>query len=79
MKTYLKHPCGIIKPVKRGFSWTTLFFGFFPALFRGDLKWACIMFICAWITAGISLLVFPFIYNNIYENELREKGYKEVE
>lgn len=75
---------GLTKEVKVGFSWTTFFFGFFPALFRGDLKWAAIMFIISLLiggfTAGIGALVsgivFSFIYNKIYIKELIEKGYQ---
>ena len=75
----LKHPSGVTKQVKEGFSWTTFFFGMFPALFRGDIKWAAIMFLCAWLTFGISWLVFPFIYNKLYIEELKLKGYKLAE
>ncbi|NEZ47481.1 hypothetical protein FDF74_09785 [Clostridium niameyense] len=60
---------------KVGFSWTTFFFGFFPALFRGDWKWALIMFITSLITVGISSIVFAFIYNKIYINNLLSKDY----
>jgi len=66
---------GMIKNVKIGFSWTTFFFSFFPALFRGDIKWALIMFVVDCITMGISWIVFPFIYNKIYIKDLLEKGY----
>lgn len=83
MHSTLKNDVGLIKEVKIGFSWTTLFFGFFPALFRGDLKWAAIMFVSAiavsLITIGfggwIISIVFAFIYNKIYIKELIEKGY----
>ncbi|MFC9539500.1 DUF2628 domain-containing protein [Lysinibacillus sp. NPDC056959] len=83
MKVRLRNSGGLIKEVKVGFSWTTFFFGFIPALFRGDLKWAIIMLILemvfgtftfglgAWITG----IVFSFIYNKIYIKELIEKGY----
>jgi len=66
----------LTKQVKVGFSWTTLLFGFFPALFRGDFKWAiiqCLLNIC---TFGLSSLVFAFLYNKIYVRELIERGYK---
>ena len=72
----LKHAqSGILKNAKIGFSWTTLLFGFFPALFRGDIKWAAIMFIVACVTFGFSWLVFPFFYNKVYIKGLLEKGY----
>lgn len=59
-----------------GFSWTTLFFGMWPALFRGDFKWGLIMFGLAVVTSGISLLVFPFLYNKLYVKNLLRNGYK---
>lgn len=64
-----------LRTVKAGFSWTTLFFGCFVPLVRGDFKWALIMFLCSLVTCGISLLVFPFIYNKIYIRELQSKGF----
>lgn len=84
MKVLLNKDGGITKEVKVGFSWTTFFFGFFPALFRGDLKWAIIMFIISLVlgsfTSGfggiLSGIIFAFIYNKIYIKELIEKGYR---
>jgi len=84
MKATLENEAGLIKEVKIGFSWTTFFFGFFPALFRGDLKWAAIMFIISvalgsftfGLGAWISAIVFSFTYNKIYIKELIEKGYR---
>jgi hypothetical protein len=61
-----------------GFSWTTLFFGCFPALFRSDWKWFAIMLVIAMITYGLSAFVFMFIYNKIHIKELINKGYKAV-
>ncbi|QJD86031.1 DUF2628 domain-containing protein [Cohnella herbarum] len=83
MRVRLKNAAGGLKEVKVGFSWTTFFFGFFPALFRGDLKWAVIMFITsvafAIFTAGFGAwipgIIFSFIYNKMYIKELLEKGY----
>lgn len=66
---------GQVKQVKVGFSWTVFFFGFFPALFRGDIKWALIIFFVNILTVDLSNIVFMFIYNRIYINGLLEKGY----
>ncbi|MEO2207890.1 DUF2628 domain-containing protein [Paenibacillus pabuli] len=84
MHIFLQNSAGVTKNVKVGFSWTTLFFGFLPALFRGDLKWAVIMFLIAaaigvftfGFGAWVSGIVFSFVYNKIYIKELLEKGYR---
>lgn len=74
----LKNDNGVTKTVKVGFSWTMLFFGVFVPLVRGDWKWGLISIVLAPITFGISWLVFPFIYNKLYINDLKNKGYKVV-
>ncbi|MBO0476522.1 hypothetical protein DOK76_05535 [Vagococcus sp. DIV0080] len=67
------------KQVKVGFSWTVFFFGSFPALFRGDLKWFFIMFLANIFTAGLSHFVFMFIYNKLYITDLLNQGYGPVD
>ena len=79
MHIVLKHPSGLRKTVKQGFSWTMLFFGVLVPLFRGDLKWflmSCILAIC---TCGLSWLILPFIYNKMYLEDLLVKGWTIVE
>lgn len=80
----MKHPStGIIKTGFYGFSWTTLFFGFFPALFRGDFLtfiggfviW-CILVFATWgVGAIIAMIVWAFLYNSYYTKKLLERGY----
>ncbi|MFU2417179.1 hypothetical protein [Peptacetobacter sp. AB800] len=75
MNIRLKNDIGMIKECKIGFSWTNFFFGFFTPLFRGDWKWMLIMILCAIFSYGLSWLVFPFIYNKLYINDLLSKGF----
>lgn len=80
----LKHrDSGIIKNGFHGFSWTTLFFGFFPALFRGDfitfIGGFVVSVIIAIVTFGFGALfiniVWAFMYNKYYTRRLLERGY----
>ena len=64
---------GVVKDAPVGFSWTTFFFGFFPALIRGDWLWALIMVVAAMVTFGLSGFVFAFIYNRLYIQSLLKK------
>jgi hypothetical protein len=76
MKVNLKHKdTGVVKTAPLGFSWTTLFFGIFVPLIRGDIKWFIISLVIAIVTAGLGWFVIPFIYNKIYIKNLIEKGY----
>jgi len=65
-----------VKEAPVGFSWSTLFLGVFVPLYRGDWKWAIIIFLTNIITLGVSWIVFPFIYNKLYIKEIIKKGYK---
>jgi hypothetical protein len=67
------------KQVPEGFSWTTFFFGFFPALFRGDVKWAAIILAAALCTFGIAPTIIAFFYNARYLEEKLDNGWKLVD
>ena len=72
----LKHPqTGVIKQGFYGFSWTTFFFGGFPALFRGDIVIGLAVIVITMITFGIAGIIWAFIYNKKYTLGLIEKGY----
>lgn len=95
MKKTYQHPLtGKIKQVKVGYSFTTMFFGFFPALFRGDFKWAVITFLVVLIAIvlidpiigeklattlnRVGWILWAGVYNEKYEKELIRKGYREL-
>ena len=59
-----------------GFSWTTLFFGPLPLLFRGAWKWLVISLVCGLFTYGLSNLVLMFMINGEYIKDLERDGYK---
>ena len=67
-----------------GYSWTTLLFGFFPALFRGDFLTSLALFVTILIlgafSAGIggltAVIMWSFTYNTHYTMALIEKGYE---
>ena len=77
---------GISKTGYYGFSWTTLFFGGFPALFRGDfitfIGLFAVILIIGLATGGvggfIASIVWAFIYNSYYTKKLLENGYEFV-
>ncbi|MDR1827328.1 MAG: hypothetical protein LBR29_03235 [Methylobacteriaceae bacterium] len=72
----MQHPqTGIIRPGYYGFSWTTLFFGGFPALFRGDAVTALAVSVFSVCTFGAAQVIWAFIYNRTYTLSPLEKGY----
>lgn len=84
-KITLRHKAsGVEKNAFYGFSWTTFFFGFWPALFRGD--WVGffgslgIHAALAFLTMGIGNIVFGiamcFVYNGWHARRLLVAGYE---
>jgi hypothetical protein len=75
---------GLTKTGYVGFSWTTLFFGFFPPLFRCDfvtfVAAVGIVLILALLTYGIgasiAMFIWAFMYNRYYTRKLISQGYK---
>src|SRR5699024_2074098 len=86
MTVGMENSYGNRKDVKLGFSWTTLFFGFFVPLSRGDWKWTGIMIAVNIVIMMIGLGnavafangVFSAIYNKLYAQDLLDKGYRGI-
>jgi len=84
-KVLMRHPkSGIAKSGYYGFSWTSFFFGGFPALLRGDVAYG-IGVIVAGIVAGVFsagllwfvvAVVWAFVYNKNYSHRLLEAGFE---
>jgi len=81
----MKHKeTGIVKTGYYGFSWTSLFFGGFPALLRGDISYGLAVIIAGVLFGAFSTgmlwlavaLVWAFIYNKYYTQRLLQAGYE---
>ena len=57
---------GLAKNGYVGYSWTYLVLGWFVPMFRGELGIGVLHFAFTLISAGLSQLFFPFIYNRQY-------------
>jgi hypothetical protein len=65
-----------IKKVPLGFSWTTFFFGGWPAIFRQDWIPGLLIIAACLFTWGLAGVVAAFLYNSYYAKSLFNKGYK---
>ena len=81
----MKHrEAGILKTGYYGFSWTSLFFGGFPALLRGDVPYGLGVLAAGVVFGALSAgwlwfvigLVWAFIYNKNYTHRLIQAGYE---
>ena len=66
---------GLTKIGCYGFSWTYLFFGPFVPMFRGELGVGALHFVFAFFSAGISNIIFAFIYNKQYLIRQLQEGW----
>lgn len=76
-RVMMKNPAlGLTKKGYVGFSWTYLFFGGLVPLVRGELGIGALHILLSVLTAGISNLIFCFLYNKQFMHRLIEKGYR---
>jgi len=86
MRAVMKNDDGVIVVANKGWSWTTLCFGLFVPLLRGDLKWFSIMLAVGLIASiliggsGFVLIniIFAPLYNKLFMNDLCRKGYSQI-
>lgn len=64
-----------IKKAPIGFSWTTFFFGGWPAIIRQDWLWGFVLLLACLFTWGIAGIVVAFFYNKSYLARLFKDGY----
>jgi hypothetical protein len=81
---HMKHTTsGIMKKGYYGFSWTSFFFGGFPALFRGDIGYGLAILLAGCVFAAFShgvlwflvSLAWAALYNKNYSHRLLQSGY----
>lgn len=69
---------GKSKEVKRGFSFTYLFFGPFVPLFRGHIGGFFLSLFVEIFTCGLAHIILLFCYNGMYINWLAQNGYRRM-
>lgn len=89
----LRNPStGDEKTAYEGYSWTSLLFGAFPTLLRGDIALGlAVLFVIvvlaaiafaagyqAWLSSGIVGGIWGQFYNEIHFDRLRRAGYEPV-
>ena len=67
---------GIAKNGYTGYSWTYLLFGWFVPLLRGEVGVALMHLLITIVSAGLSQLIFAFIYNRQYMNRMLTSGWR---
>jgi len=67
---------GEVKQAPIGFSWTSLFFGGFVPIVRGNYGAGFLWIFLSICTGGFAVIVQAFIYNKKYLNFLINNGYQ---
>ena len=67
---------GLVKKGYLGYSWSYLFFGWFVPIFRGELGVGLLHLAITLFSAGLSQLIFPFIYNRQHMTRLLLSGWQ---
>ena len=67
---------GLAKNGYVGYSWTYLVLGWFVPMFRGELGIGVLHFAFTLISAGLSQLIFPLIYNRQYMTRMLTSGWQ---
>jgi len=71
----LRNETGNLRIVKIGFSWTMLFFWFFAPMLRGDWLHMILSLVLGYLTKGLSLFIYPIVYNRLYIMGLLATGW----
>lgn len=67
---------GEYRDIPTGFSFTTLFFGPLPMLFRGEIGYFFLVGILAILTGWLSSIFFAFVINGMCKRKLLERGFR---
>ena len=78
MDVIFKNKMGVTKKVKVGYSWTVLFFGGFPMLFRGMPMHGILLIMLGFMTFGLSSIIYSFMANKATAIYAMEHGYEPI-